>query len=144
MCSSDLFKGDNVPCRFGGEEFIAMLPGCDAEQAAERAEELRARIEGLSIHYAKGQLPRVTISAGVATYPEAGATFDQLLSVADAALYRAKDNGRNRVEIGGAPASRDSATDAAVASLKEVLAEGRKEEPAPVAAPRDMVEWNSG
>jgi diguanylate cyclase (GGDEF)-like protein len=114
-----LFGGDAVPCRFGGEEFIVLLPNTDAMEAAARAEELRARIEALTIRYAEGQLPRVTISAGIASFPAAGASLTELLRVADDALYRAKQNGRNRVETAetGDP---DRVADAAVAALKAV------------------------
>ncbi|MFX5370427.1 diguanylate cyclase, partial [Acinetobacter baumannii] len=70
----------------------------DVDAAAVRAEELRAKIESLTIRYAEGHLPRVTISAGVAGFPEAGGNFTEILRVADDALYRAKANGRNRVE----------------------------------------------
>lgn len=114
-----LFAGDAVPCRFGGEEFVVLLPNTDMEGAAIRAEELRARIEALTIRYAEGHLPRVTISAGVASFPDAGGNFTELLRVADDALYRAKQNGRNRVEKPDG-VSPDKVADAAVAALDAV------------------------
>jgi diguanylate cyclase (GGDEF)-like protein len=117
------FADDAVPCRFGGEEFVVLLPNTLVEDAAVRAEELRARIEGLTIRYGDGQLPRVTISAGVAAYPEAGGNLMEMLRVADDALYRAKQNGRNRVEMPDAAAPHDEVLDKAVAALGEVLAE---------------------
>lgn len=116
-----LFTDDAVPCRFGGEEFVVLLPNTDLEEAAVRAEELRAKIEALTIRYAEGHLPRVTISAGVASFPEAGGNFTELLRVADDALYRAKQSGRNRVEKpGGAPRDMDKAADEAIAALDAV------------------------
>ena len=119
-----LFTDDAVPCRFGGEEFVVLLPDTGAEEAALRAEELRAKIEALSIRHADGQLPRVTISAGVASYPESGGSLTELLRVADDALYRAKRNGRNRVKMpDGTAADADAVTDAAAAALGAVLAE---------------------
>jgi len=119
-----LFTADAVPCRFGGEEFVVLLPNTGIDEAAARAEELRAKIEALSVRYADGQLPRVTISAGIATYPESGGSLTELLRVADDALYRAKRNGRNRVERPeDQPVDIGRATDAAVAALDAALAE---------------------
>jgi diguanylate cyclase (GGDEF)-like protein len=116
-----LFAEDAVPCRFGGEEFVVLLPNTDVDAAAARAEELRAKIESLTIRYAEGHLPRVTISAGVASFPEAGGNFTEVLRVADDALYRAKQNGRNRVERPDrAPADLDRVADEAVAALDTV------------------------
>jgi diguanylate cyclase (GGDEF)-like protein len=125
-----LFIDDAVPCRFGGEEFVVMLPGTCLGDAAVRAEELRARIEALTIRYADGHLPRVTISAGVAAFPEAGGNLMDILKVADDALYRAKQNGRNRVETSDRAMTDlqvGKAADEAVAALDSVLSQaGRK------------------
>jgi diguanylate cyclase (GGDEF)-like protein len=96
---SAVFRGEDVPCRFGGEEFVVLMPGSSAAIAAQRAEQLRARVEGLRVKYAEGDLPRITISIGVAMYPEAGANPMEVLKVADNALYAAKRLGRNRVEL---------------------------------------------
>jgi diguanylate cyclase (GGDEF)-like protein len=87
-------KGD-VVCRFGGEEFALLLPQTSGEQAQEAAEKLRRLVENWNFP----GVPRpVTISAGIACYPENGRTRDQIVSSADAALYSAKQTGRNRVE----------------------------------------------
>ncbi|MBI5321639.1 diguanylate cyclase [Bradyrhizobium sp.] len=127
------FAEDAVPCRFGGEEFVVMLPNVNLQDAAARAEELRAKVEALNIRYAEGHLPRVTISAGVAVFPEAGATLMDVLRVADDALYRAKDGGRNKVEVSGhaacdAHAHCDHAADKATAALREVLERAKQAE----------------
>jgi diguanylate cyclase (GGDEF)-like protein len=119
-----LFAEDGIPCRFGGEEFAVLLPNTTLAAAAQRAEELRGRIEALSIRYADGVLPRVTISAGVASTPHGGNTFTELHRTADEALYRAKHNGRNRVELqdgAPSPASDEQAVDAQVAALAAVV-----------------------
>ncbi|MGJ5141998.1 diguanylate cyclase [Bradyrhizobium oligotrophicum] len=118
------FRGDDVPCRLGGEEFVVMLPNCGIEEAALRAEELRARVEALNISYGEGMLPRVTISVGVAAYPEAGLDLTEILRVADGALYRAKHKGRNRVELasGGMVPPIDEVTNRAVAALDAIVA----------------------
>lgn len=125
------FADDAVPCRFGGEEFVVMLPNVGLPDAAARAEELREKIEALTIRYADGHLPRVTVSAGVAAFPEAGATLMDVLRVADDALYRAKDSGRNRVEVSGrvpcdAHVHCDAVADEAVAALGEALEKARQ------------------
>jgi len=85
--------------RYGGEEFVVVLPGCDAAGAGAAAERLRASMAATAIAVAEVSL-RVTCSLGVAV----GATEnswerDRLLSTADAALYRAKEQGRDRVVV---------------------------------------------
>ena len=84
--------------RYGGEEFLVMLPGTDSAQAMERAEDLRARIASLEILHHGEPLGPVTVSIGLATTPD-HCPPAKLLRTADAALYRAKDLGRNRVEV---------------------------------------------
>ena len=93
------FRDEDVPCRFGGEEFVVLLPGATAEVAAQKAEELRAKVEGLIVRYVDGNLPKITISTGVAAFPDCGDNPPAVLKAADDALYRAKDAGRNRVEL---------------------------------------------
>jgi diguanylate cyclase (GGDEF)-like protein len=97
-CMSSVFREEDVPCRFGGEEFVVILPGASLEDSMRRAEQLRGRVESLVVRYLDENLPRITISVGVAAFPGAGDTPDMVLKAADKALYRAKDNGRNRVE----------------------------------------------
>lgn len=87
--------------RFGGEEFIACLPGITPEKAAEVGEQLRHGIEALTLTRQDGQT-LVTISAGLITTRRASDTLPDLIQSADQALYRAKLSGRNRVEVAGA------------------------------------------
>jgi diguanylate cyclase (GGDEF)-like protein len=92
-------RGGDFVARYGGEEFAVVLPGVDGRRASLYAERLRRRIWRLSIPYGAAQtVDRVTISGGVATI-EAGriASPDQILLVADRALYRAKCLGKNRI-----------------------------------------------
>jgi diguanylate cyclase (GGDEF)-like protein len=104
------FRDEDVPCRFGGEEFVVMLPGATAAAAAQKAEELRIRVEALVVRYVDGNLPRITVSTGVAAFPDCGDNPPAVLKAADEALYRAKDAGRNRVELSsGAQAKSASA-----------------------------------
>lgn len=85
----------DVACRYGGEEMIVFLPDCDLEDAATKAEQIRARIESLSgTHGAK-----VSASLGVASVPSTSGTSTDLIRAADTALYRAKHNGRNQVAV---------------------------------------------
>lgn len=90
----------DISCRFGGEEFILVLPDSTLEIAARRAEELRELFAQGKITF-QGQHMGTTISLGVAGYPEHGATADELVMYADKALYLAKDGGRNRVVVWG-------------------------------------------
>lgn len=83
--------------RYGGEEFLLLLPGFGPEQAAARAEEIRQRVEALHVKHAAGPLGTVTVSIGLASTPAHCSAAD-LIRVADAALLRAKASGRNRVE----------------------------------------------
>ncbi len=98
-CLMQSFRDYDVPCRFGGEEFIVLLPGASAEVAARRAENIRSKIEALSVHYMESVLPKITVSIGVASYPQSGDNPQTILKAADDALYLAKGAGRNCVHI---------------------------------------------
>ncbi len=86
-----------VCCRIGGEEFAVIVPGADSDQICRGAEKLRTAIASTEVRYANGMLPRVTISAGVVTYPVDGKLPQLILKRADEALYLAKGAGRNCV-----------------------------------------------
>ena len=89
--------GDFV-CRYGGEEFVLVMPNIGVETARLRAEELHQLINSLKIAYGVFTLT-TTISMGVAMYPEHGKTKEELLRAADRAMYIAKNSGRNRVVV---------------------------------------------
>ena len=89
--------GDFV-CRFGGEEFVLVMPNIGIEKAKARAENLHRIIGGLNIPYGRFNLS-TTMSMGIAWYPEHGKTKEQLLRAADLAMYVAKNTGRNRVVV---------------------------------------------
>ena len=85
----------DVPCRYGGEEFFAVLPSTGCAGAAAVAERLRCDVETVAVDGLK-----VTISIGVATYPDVAVSGpEQLIEAADEALYQSKRNGRNRVTV---------------------------------------------
>jgi len=87
----------DIPCRLGGEEFLLVLPGVPEEVALLRAEYFRDQIESMPIPHGTENL-NLTISIGVACYPKHGKIWEELYGAVDRALYRAKQNGRNRVE----------------------------------------------
>lgn len=89
--------GDFV-CRYGGEEFVLVMPNIGIETARQRAEELHQTVNALNIPYGIFNLT-TTISMGVAAYPEHGKSKEELLRAADRAMYIAKNTGRNRVVV---------------------------------------------
>jgi diguanylate cyclase (GGDEF)-like protein len=89
---------DNDAFRYGGEEFVLLMPGMDTKQAVERAEEIRNGIEALRIEHRGYELGSITASFGVATAP-AQCAFRNLVQTADTALLKAKEAGRNRVMV---------------------------------------------
>lgn len=90
-------RSEDIPCRFGGEEFMLLLADAGLEHATPRAEAICAATTQLIVHYRSGTLPPVTVSIGVASFPEHRDTPEALLRMVDQALYRAKQSGRNRV-----------------------------------------------
>ncbi|MCF6148262.1 MAG: diguanylate cyclase [Candidatus Kuenenia sp.] len=92
-------RASDVLARYGGEEFVIIMPGADISHAKEKAEIIRESIEAMCFDtIVHGQTLKLTISIGIASFPECR-TGESLVNVADDALYKAKKNGRNRVEI---------------------------------------------
>ncbi len=92
-----IFRSSDVVCRLGGEEFTVILPDCDIADATEKAELLRQEIAALRVHHLGAVVDGLSISLGVAGLPATARTADDLLHAADAALYGAKHEGRDRV-----------------------------------------------
>ena len=92
-------RGDDVACRYGGEEFVVILPRASLENTRRRAEALREGMKGLQLEPSGPLMPSVTMSIGVACSPDHGETREQLIHAADVALYRAKARGRDRVVV---------------------------------------------
>jgi diguanylate cyclase (GGDEF)-like protein/PAS domain S-box-containing protein len=105
-------RGSDIACRYGGEEFTVIMPEASLETTCHRAEHLRAGVQEVSVGEGAHRLGEITISLGVAVSPDHGASSGSLLQAADAALYRAKKSGRDRVcfageEVrGGSPTAR--------------------------------------
>jgi diguanylate cyclase (GGDEF)-like protein len=92
-------RGEDVACRYGGDEFLIMLTGAVLADARRRAEDIAEAARHLEVSYRGESVGAVTLSLGVAAYPTHGATADALMRAVDAALYRAKQHGRARVEV---------------------------------------------
>jgi diguanylate cyclase (GGDEF)-like protein len=94
-------RGDDVPCRYGGEEFLLLLPGSSVNETHQRAEEMREKVQHMNVDFQGQALGKITLSLGVSAFPEHGVSPDILIQTADQALYRAKSEGRNRVVVAG-------------------------------------------
>ena len=90
-------RGSDIACRYGGEEFILILSPSTAEGARHRAEKIREDAALLSVSQANRDLPGITLSLGVAIFPDHAAEAAAIIKAADVALYEAKHGGRNRV-----------------------------------------------
>ncbi len=86
-----------IPARFGGEEFVLLLPGADIHEAAYLAERIREAVEQARIPVEGDRVLSITMSLGVASCPDDGTTPESLVKAADEAVYAAKSGGRNRV-----------------------------------------------
>ena len=91
-------RAEDVVCRYGGEEFLILMPGADMDATARRAEDWRRAFEQSKIEFDGKQLS-TTLSLGVAMFPQQGRTSDDLVKLADEAMYLSKRNGRNQVSI---------------------------------------------
>jgi diguanylate cyclase (GGDEF)-like protein len=105
---SQSMRPADIVARFGGEEFLALLPDTDGEQAYRAAERIRRTVMELQVVTTDKRNHRTTIrdqttSIGLATYPQDGTSIDALLQAADSALYKAKEGGRNRVRLASTP-----------------------------------------
>ena len=92
-------RGEDIACRYGGDEFVILLVDADLDVARRRAEELREGFSRMVVRHLNQKLDSVSFSMGVAAFPLHGTTSDDLLAAADEALYDAKAQGRNRVSI---------------------------------------------
>ena len=92
-------RKSDISCRYGGDEFLLILPDSSVESTQERLEQIRIFMGGLQIRYGEQTLNMVTLSAGIAQFPEHGTTPNELLLAADKAVYAAKRAGGDRTII---------------------------------------------
>ncbi|MEA2449368.1 MAG: hypothetical protein QOG63_1300 [Thermoleophilaceae bacterium] len=90
-------RAGDLPCRYGGEEFLILITDIELDDLIARAERMRVDVAELSVEHGGTLLPAITISLGVALYPQHGGSAPDVVKAADAALYAAKNAGRNRV-----------------------------------------------
>ncbi len=93
----DYFRESDIVCRFGGEEFVIILRDAHESEVLERAETLREVVKKLPIKFGNQTLKEMNISLGVSIFPQHGKTARALIDSADEALYRAKNEGRDRL-----------------------------------------------
>ena len=92
-------RKSDISCRYGGDEFVLVLPDSSIADTQERLEQIRIFITGLPIQYGEQVLGMITLSAGIAQTPEHGTTVSELLRAADEAMYAAKQDGGDRSVI---------------------------------------------
>jgi len=97
---NDKFRGSDIACRYGGEEFLIILPETSLADTVKRADRLREEIKKMEMVFQGQILGAITMSMGAAAYPDNGTRMEELLRVADTALYKAKQEGRDRVISG--------------------------------------------
>jgi len=92
-------RAEDFVCRFGGEEFVVILPTADMNSSQTRGERLRSKMRELTVMHQGKSLGMITISIGVASFPQHGMSPKQLMAAANAALYEAKRGGRDQVAV---------------------------------------------
>ncbi|MCI0400299.1 MAG: diguanylate cyclase [Gammaproteobacteria bacterium] len=112
-------RGEDIACRYGGEEFVVIMPDVPLDVLARRAEQFRNAAKLIKLDYKGQSLGVITISVGAAIFPKHGSTPESVLHAADEALYRAKAEGRDRVVIAQTPGSGTAVANAKVTSLKK-------------------------
>jgi len=92
-------RGGDIVCRYGGEEFVVVLPSASLENTRIRAEEIRKGVKDLLVYHLGKPMRICTLSLGVSAFPERATTSESLIKSADTALYSAKSEGRDRVVV---------------------------------------------
>jgi diguanylate cyclase (GGDEF)-like protein/PAS domain S-box-containing protein len=95
----NFFRTTDICCRYGGEEFAVIMPESTSHDAVIRADALRSEVKSLRLRYKKQALGQLSISVGVAAFPEHGTSADELLKIADQCLYESKARGRDVVTV---------------------------------------------
>ncbi len=94
-----MIRNSDIGCRYGGEEFMLLLPEASLEATHQRAEQVRLGVKQLKLEFRRQPLGPVNLSLGVACLPQHGTTAEDLIRAADTALYQAKGKGRDQVVI---------------------------------------------
>lgn len=94
-----LFRESDIVCRYGGEEFVVIMPGATTRAARDKARQLCEAVREVPVIYQGNNLGTLTVSVGLANWPDHSEEPGRILTLADQALYRAKQAGRNRVEV---------------------------------------------
>ena len=93
-------RKSDISCRYGGDEFVLVMPNSSIADTQERVEQIRMLLKGIQKkHLGTQSLDLITLSAGIAYMPEHGTTKNELMRAADEALYSAKNAGRDRIVI---------------------------------------------
>ncbi|MGB3188792.1 MAG: diguanylate cyclase [Limnoraphis sp.] len=92
-------RGSDIACRYGGEELILILPEVNLKETQNRAEQIREGVKKLQLKRGSQKLNEITVSIGVACFPDQGLTGEIVIQAADAALYKAKEQGRDQVVV---------------------------------------------
>ncbi len=92
-------RGEDIACRYGGEEFVYVLPEASLEDTLNRAQQLRTEVKQITVYHLGKRLDNISISLGVTAFPEHGLTVETILKTADTALYQAKNEGRDRAVV---------------------------------------------
>jgi diguanylate cyclase (GGDEF)-like protein len=95
-----MFRGEDVACRYGGDEFTIVLPEASLADVWRRAEQMRDAVKRLDPVYEGKHLGPLTLSIGVAAYPDHGTTTERVLLASDAASYASKSEGGDRIMMG--------------------------------------------
>lgn len=95
----DFFRVTDICCRYGGEEFAIIMPDSNSHDAVIRADAVRSEVKSLRLHDKNQAVGQLSISVGVATFPEHGADADELLKIADPCLYQSKARGRDMLTV---------------------------------------------
>jgi diguanylate cyclase (GGDEF)-like protein len=99
-------RASDIVCRYGGDEFVLVLPDTNSQQVSERLDRLRGEAKEIECRHEGRILPSASLSIGVAQWPDHGATSEDLIKAADSALYSAKHGGRDQVYVFASPQDR--------------------------------------
>jgi diguanylate cyclase (GGDEF)-like protein len=92
-------RGDDIACRYGGEEFILVLPNTELDTVIQRAEELNQAARDVELTYKDRSLGHISLSIGIALLPQHAGEAEAVIAIADKALYQAKTNGRDQFVV---------------------------------------------